>query len=347
MGEDGAPRRARYLFWVILGALSTALPEVTAGSDLYPFFKAADYLLVIPLYSLHILVLWYVVWRGGRPRLYNLFPAGALFGLYEAYLTKVIWSPTWAAEPFSVFGVAVVETLVLVLFWHSFLAFIVPLLVAETSLTCSREIAGGLPEWLGGRLARLRGGYLFLVFPFVGGLFQSVNTHSIWDAVFSGLTSTVIVVGLVYVWRRRVGCGYTLRSLLPTRREFRVLLALLLLLYGLMGVFWRPEALPGLGPQLAVWALYLFFGGLLYLGLRKSRVDESGDAVAGLDFSPSGMLLFGAVFTLGSLLGEASGLSFVAVYGVWVGGIVLGLYVLVYTARSVLSTVNHMLDTQR
>jgi len=335
MGDGGAPRRARYLFWVILGALSTAIPEVIAGSDLYPFFKVTDYLLVIPLYTLHSLVLWYVVWRGGRPRLYNLFPAGALFGLYEAYMTKVIWSPTWAAEPFRVFGVAVVETLVLVLFWHSFLAFIVPLFVAETSMTCSREIVGGLPAWLGGRLARLRDGYLFLVFPFIGGLFQSVNTHSMRDAVFSGLTSTAVIVGLVYVWRRRVGCGYPLRSLLPTRNEFRVLLALLLLLYGLMGVFWRPDALPGLGPQLAVWALYLLFGGLLYLGLRRSRVDESGGPVAGLDFSLGGMLLFGAVFSLGSLLGEATGLSFVAVYGVWITGIVFGFYVLVYTVRSV------------
>jgi len=320
---------------LILGALSTAIPEVIAGSDLYPFFKVTDYLLVIPLYTLHSLVLWYVVWRGGRPRLYNLFPAGALFGLYEAYMTKVIWNPTWAAEPLRVFGVAVVETLVLVLFWHSFLAFIVPLFVVEASMTCSREIAGGLPAWACGRLARLRDGYLFLVFPFIGGLFQSVNTHSMRDAGFSGLTSTLIIVGLVYVWRRRYGCRYPLRVLLPTRNEFRVLLALLLVLYSLMGVFWRPKALPGLGPQLAVWALYLFFGSLLYLGLRKSRVDESGSPVTEPNTSLGGMLLFGAVFSLGSLFGEATGLSFLAVYGVWVLGIVFGFYVLVYTVRSV------------
>jgi len=336
MGDDGAPRRARYLFWVILGALSTAIPEVIAGSDLYPFFKVTDYLLVIPLYTLHSLVLWYVVWRGGRPRLYSLFPAGALFGLYETYMTKVIWDPTWAAAPFRVFGVAVVETLVLVMFWHSFLAFIVPLFIAETSLTCSREIAGGLPAWASGRLARLQERCLFLVFPFVGGLFQSVNVHSLRDAVFSGLTSTVVIVGLVYVWRRLYGRRHSLRGLLPTRNEFRVLLALLLLLYGLMGVFWRPEALPGLGPQLAVWALYLFFGGLLYLGLRKSRVDESGSPVTEPNTSLGRMMLFGAVFSLGSLLGEATGLSFVAVYVVWILGIVFGFIVLVYTVRSVL-----------
>jgi hypothetical protein len=54
---------------------------VISGSDIYPFFKIIDYLIVIPLYTLHSLVLWYVIWNWGKPRLYNLFPAGAIFGL--------------------------------------------------------------------------------------------------------------------------------------------------------------------------------------------------------------------------------------------------------------------------
>ncbi len=85
-----APKKIRYTFWLLLGVLSTVIPEVIAGSDIYPFFKITDYLIVIPLYTLHSLVLWYVIWNWGKPRLYNLFPAGAIFGLYEAYMTKVI-----------------------------------------------------------------------------------------------------------------------------------------------------------------------------------------------------------------------------------------------------------------
>ena len=132
--------KIRLLFWIILGSFSVYFAEVVSGSDMYPFFNLVSYLLVLPLYTLHTLVLWYVVFHHGRGVMYVLFPAGALFGLYEAYITKVLWSPTWGDAIFKVGGVAVVETMVLVFFWHAFMAFILPLFLAETYLTSSREI---------------------------------------------------------------------------------------------------------------------------------------------------------------------------------------------------------------
>ncbi|MFC1802764.1 hypothetical protein ACFL0D_02230 [Thermoproteota archaeon] len=327
-----APRRIRYLFWLVLGALSTVIPEVIAGSDLYPFFKITDYLIVIPLYTLHSLVLWYIIWNWGKPRLYNLFPAGAIFGLYEAYMTKVIWDPTWSALPLKVFGIALVETLILVLFWHSFLAFIVPLFVAE-SLTSSREIIQGLPVWFSDWLVKLKVGRKYLLLPFIAGFFQSINTPTLQDSIMSGLTSTVITITLVSVWKKTSGSEFTLRSLLPNQREFKFLLSLLLIMYGFMGVFWRPEALPGIVQQVTVWVLYLFFGTLLYIGIKKSREDISLNPVE-IILSDRNMLFFGVVFTLGSIFGKASRLSIIAVIFVWFGGIIFGLYVLVKTTWS-------------
>ena len=84
--------KAKYLFWLIMGALSTVLAEVVAGSSPFPFFDAWGILVVFPLYTLHILVLSYIVFRKCVPTLKNLFLAGALFGLYEAYITKVLWT---------------------------------------------------------------------------------------------------------------------------------------------------------------------------------------------------------------------------------------------------------------
>ena len=106
--------------------------EVVSGSDMYPFFNVVSYLLVLPLYTLHTLVLLYIVFNYGRGEMYVLFPAGAIFGLYEAYITKVLWNPTWSEAEFKIVGVAVIEAMVLVLFWHAFLAFILPLFLAET-----------------------------------------------------------------------------------------------------------------------------------------------------------------------------------------------------------------------
>ena len=329
-----APRRVRYLFWLVLGALSTAIPEVIAGSDLFPFFKLTDFLLVIPLYTLHTLVLWYIIWSNGKPRLYNLFPAGAIFGLYEAYMTKVIWSPTWSAYPLKVFGVAVIETLVLVFFWHSFLAFIVPLFVAETALTNSREIASRLPEWMWMRIIKLKNGKSWIFLPVIAGLFQGINTQTLQEAAFSGFTSTLIILSLIVLWKRVGGEKYSLRNLLPTQGEFRVLLIILLFYYGFMGVFWRPEALPGIVPQAAVWSLYLIFGVLLALGLRKSNIDINKNTGENLFVSMRNMFYFGVIFSLCAFIGKATGLSIIAVYLVWFGGIIFGFYTFVKVINS-------------
>jgi hypothetical protein len=331
---EKAPKNLKYFFWLVLGAFSTVVPEVIAGSDLYPFFKITDYLIVIPLYTLHSLVLWYIVWNWGKPRLYNLFPAGAIFGLYEAYMTKVIWNPTWSEFPLKLFGIALVETLILVLFWHSFLAFIVPMLVVE-SLTCSREINHGLPIWFSNWIRKVSFGGKYLILPFIAGVFQSINTTNLQDSIFSGLTSTLIIMVMVNLWKRFGGKEYSLRSLLPTKREFNFLLFILLFMYGLMGIFWRPEALPGITDQISVIALYLFFGSLLYFGIKKSQEDTS---INPMEFviSDRGMILFGIIFTLGSIFGKASGFSIIVVYFVWFGGIIFGLYVLFHSIRTLI-----------
>lgn len=326
-----ASRKTRYTFWLVLGVLSTVIPEVIAGSDIYPFFKITDYLIVIPLYTLHSLVLWYVIWNWGKPRLYNLFPAGAIFGLYEAYMTKVIWNPNWSAAPLKVGGIAIVETMILVLFWHSFLAFIVPLFVAE-SLTSSREILQGLPQWFSSWLEKFRNGRKYLILPFIAGSFQAINTPTIQESLFSGLTTTIITMAIIKVWRRSTESRYSLRCLLPTNKEFKSLLTLLLIFYVLMGVFWIPELLPGLGPQITVLFLYLFFGVLLYNGIRKSREDASVNPIE-INLSDRKMVIFGIVFTLGSVIGKATGLSIFVVYLVWFGGIIFGLFVLVNNLR--------------
>jgi hypothetical protein len=326
-----APKKIRYSFWLVLGVLSTVIPEVIAGSDIYPFFKITDYLIVIPLYTLHSLVLWYVVWNWGKPRLYNLFPAGAIFGLYEAYMTKVIWNPNWSDAPLKIGGIAIVETMVLVLFWHSFLAFIVPLFVAE-SLTSSNEILQGLPQWFSDWLEKFRNGRKYLILPFIAGSFQAINTPTVADSLFSGLSTTIITMAIIVAWRRTSKTGYTFRSMLPTKKEFNALLTMLLVFYVLMGVFWTPELLPGIGPQVTVWVLYLFFGGLLYSGIKKSREETTVNPVE-INLTDRKMVIFGAVFTLGSFLGKATGFSLFIIYFVWFGGIIFGLIVLQKTIQ--------------
>jgi len=334
MGSPGTC--TKLFFWVILGALSTYFAEVWSGSQIYTFYNPLSYILVIPLYTLHTLFLWTLVWRYGRPWFYALFPAGCLFGLYEAYITKVLWNPTWASEFPRIFGIALTETMVLVLFWHCFMSFIIPLLLAETIFTNSCEIYSLLPDWALKIVKVIEKKRLYYLLPVLGGVFQSTGAPTVLDAALSGIMTTLFVVVLMVLWRRNIGKIYHMRSLLPDSRQFKIIGVLLLAYYLITGFTMRPEEIPGLGAQATIWVLYLFFGGLLYLSLRKSRTIEEN----GLDFqlqpSPIHLIFLGVLISLGSVIGFESGINYVSALLVWLLGILFGLYVLIQTIRSIL-----------
>ena len=136
--DHAPPRRVRWLFWAILGAFSVFFAEVTIGSMMFPFVDPFGLLVTCPLYGLHILVLSTLVLKRGRASFASLFFAGNLFGLYEAYITKALWNPPWhTALGGRVGGVGVLEAMILVLFWHAIMSFLVPLVAAERFLTSS------------------------------------------------------------------------------------------------------------------------------------------------------------------------------------------------------------------
>jgi len=265
----------KLLFWAILGALSVFFAEITIGSSAFAFSDAWGIIVVCPLYSLHLLVLARIVWSRGRPRFSALFFAGALFGLYEAYMTKQLWNPTWSDDPFRLGGVAVFETLVLVLWWHPLMAFVVPLLVGETALCRSRHVARALPRRLQRALFGKGGGaVLSLLAVLFGVLFSSAHTHRPTPGHI--LVSAVVAVGvlsaLVWLWRRATrGVRLALPDLLPTKREMVLLCICLGLQYVGLGIALRRDALPGLGPQATVWLLYAAFIAGLWLSLRRPR----------------------------------------------------------------------------
>ncbi len=196
--EISIPRKHQYLFWIILAAFSTFFAEVFSGSDMFPFFNAWGILVVVPLYGLHIILLGSLVYRADKPRFSSLIFAGMLFGLYEAYLTKVLWAPPWG-DPVIIAGFAPVETIVLVLWWHAWFSFIIPLLVAEKLLTGSTSLGHSLPGKIG-KFFNSWGG-LAVVMAF-GGLFQSINSPDVGASLLSGISTTAVLVGLVLLWKR-------------------------------------------------------------------------------------------------------------------------------------------------
>ncbi|MCO6041393.1 hypothetical protein [Thermococcus alcaliphilus] len=302
----------RYVFWFIIASLSALFGEVAIGSTLYPFFSPWGVLVILPLYGLHTLVLASIVYRFGRPRFETLYLVGIIFGLYEAYITKIIWNPDWES-PIQVGGISVLELLVVVFFWHPFMSFMIPVGAAEL-LTSRRKL---LPEFV---LKRP------LLFAIILGALESSNSPSPLHS-FLSLASTLTVILLLIWWWRKHYEGENLDDLLPTLKELRVLIPLLLVYYIVLGLGIKREAIPGLGAQAFIWFLYALTFYLLYRSLKKSRGVEVERIVApslnGLVMLSLVWIISGVAFsTLKLFIHE---LKYLIIVALWLFGALIGL----------------------
>ena len=334
-------RLTKFFSWFILGAFSVFFAEVVSGSSMFPYFEAWGIFAIMPLYTLHILVLSYVVYNIGRPRFYTLFSAGIIFGMYEAYITKVLWSPPWGDPFILVGGIAAIETIVLVLWWHPFWAFMIPLFAGENLLSGSNEIVNGLPDRFKGLLNSNKAYLLLPLFAFIAGALQSGNSPSPVHSLLSGFSTTGFLILLIAVWRKITkGREYSLRQLLPSKKEFYVLFFLLIVLYVVTGIFLRPEALPGFGPQINIWLIYAVFFVLFYLHLKISRNTTLPGTISLTRSVPWKKLFFLAlVFTLASATFTAAGIGLVIMIVMWICGIIVGILLLILSVKDLIAKV--------
>jgi hypothetical protein len=327
------PFRVKLLFWLLLGALSVILAEVVSFSSPFAFFDLWGLLVVYPLYTVHVLVLAYIIFRRHRVTLHSLLLAGAILGMYEAYLTKVLWSPTWGEMPWVMGGLYLGQTAILVLFWHPLMAFALPVVVAENAFTSTTETADLLPGLIQKVRQSPRGRWLLVAgFALFCALPAATNAPSPAVALLSAAAASVFFGGLCLLWWRLAQRqGYTFRSLLPNSREAAVLIGLLLVVYLWQGAFIRPEALPRtVGPHLTVWAIYLVLFGLLYLNVRRAPRYAALEAVGAHPLPWRSLLLFAIVYGLASALGVlVKPVAFIGVITFWALCPSLGLVVLV------------------
>jgi hypothetical protein len=325
----------KIFFWIVLGFLSVFFAEAVSGSQIFAFFTAWGYIAIFPLYTLHTLVLGYIAFRFGRGSFYPLYFAGTLFGMYEAYITKVLWLPPWSEKPFTIGGVGVIETLMLVFFWHAFMSFIVPLFVAENVLTSSRFIGKGLPERLKNFIQK-KESKILIIAAVLCGLSQSVNSPTAMQSLLSGSSTTACVIALMYLWRRNAGrTRWTITELLPNKKEFIVLFVLLGIFYALTTFGLTPEKLPKMGPQITIWILYAILITLLILSFKKSRNLTGEPLQTTITFSWKLVFLLAGTFTATSTLS-------VLLFGngkklaggiVWIAGILAGVITFILAVR--------------
>lgn len=300
------PSKGRKLaFWILTGMISVVFVEVPAGSAMFPFFTLWGLLVVLPLYLLHSVFLAAVVFRFGRPRFWTLYAAGVLYGMYEAYITKVLWTSFRPEGPFvTVGGIALFETIILVLYLHPLLAFVVPLFFTEILCTNSSEVAQGLPAGVRGSIRRHPAWWIGLLMALLG-FMQFVNSPSVMKSILSGAGNSVVVGLALLWWRKSGGAAYSFRELLPGPTGMRIYGFLLLGYYLFWGFLLKPTAIPGVfHGQLTIWLIYAVVLFIVFRCLHQSRCGtmEPSDAGFGLGppfaFSWRGFVLSCAVATV-------------------------------------------------
>jgi hypothetical protein len=274
------PSRGRKLaFWILVGMISVVFVEVPAGSTMFPFWTVWSLLVVLPLYLLHSVFLAGVVFRFGRPGFWPLFAAGMLYGMYEAYITKVLWTSFRPEGPFlTVTGVAFFETILLVFFLHPLLAFVVPLLFTELLCTSSSEVTEGLPRRVQQAIRRHPARWIGALMAFLG-FMQFINSPSVAKSLLSGAGNSLILGLAVFWWRRSGGATYSLRELLPGANGMKILGLALFIWYVFWGVAIKPKSIPSvLNGQLTVWVLYVVLILVFLASLSRSRREPAAPA---------------------------------------------------------------------
>ena len=279
-----APVGMRMVFWLIVGAFSTAFAEVTCSNEPFVFFSLQGYLVVLPLYSFHIIVLASLILRRGAPHWSVLYMAGVLFGLYEAYITKVLWMPTWLEEsggsPWLHIGnVAWFETIMLVLWWHPYMAFLVPLVIVERCMTASGQVWSGLPAGIQHSEQHRHRKWVGAIF--LMAWLTAVGPTNLAASLLSVGGSAIVLGGSVILWRSLLhGHRYTLPQLLPGRTGFGIFTVLLVGYYLFFGLFLRRHIHPGWIGRGIILLMYLGASTLLIRGLHTRLRHDNGSSSA-------------------------------------------------------------------
>ncbi len=305
---DITGHRARGLYWLILSLLSVFLAEVVTGSFRWGVFAFWGVISLIPLYGLHAVILMTLTHRHGIPRIAVMTSAGAVFGLYEAYITKVIWAPYFDIPHLQLLGTDVGALLWVILAYHPLMSFIMPVAAADALCLHTGMWRLWTPKIL--RLALLNERSRDRVVASLGiaaGLFNGCANPAKDYAVtmLAVMLNACLIAVCVDRFNRISGSSLVAASKVrPNRRQLGIMFLALMVVYALFGYFMRPDKLPALRYHISVWVMYGFFIWLFVKGSGSHCVCGEPHRRHQLFTDPQYVCIrFGCYMVLGILVG--------------------------------------------
>ena len=264
---DARPRGAMVLPRLFIGMVVLICTEVFSGASVavglwHPWTWVVTYW----LYFAHFFLFTTLAVRTRRTGIWSLYLWGVLFGLYESWITKVIWHGYSGDGEFVMgsLGPYGLSELSMVFIFHPVAAFILPLAVSCALCPPLRRLFPDL-AWLASRTrgARAVRVYLIASFAVVLGMNSGGPVHLVANLLFA-----LVVLGIVARLARPRLAHWGGEDIVVIRGwRFIALCAYLAALYGLTYVYLRPDGLPSIPVQLWTFAAYA----ILIAGLRRHR----------------------------------------------------------------------------
>jgi len=265
------PADSRWSQLVLIGFLSMVFAEAFSGSSILWFIDGWSWFVTLPLYWSHTLLFLNLAMRSKRTSVGQLYLWGILFGLYESWVTKVLWAGYFTDPPLlgTVFGFAIAENIVLLMFWHPVMAFVLPILVfqilAQAGSTANEGMETAFPTHTS-FLQRSRWNSVFYLYAFIiGSLFMIVSSG--YNFIVAGITalgSLILILIPYYLIKRRGGRPFSIQSLRLGRKGLTVTAAYVILLYAITFPILLPERIPSIETIIATFFIYAFVILLIY-----------------------------------------------------------------------------------
>lgn len=252
--------------------------EVFSGASQVWFFDAWGLFITFPLYLGHLLFFINLAMKTKRTSIPQLYLWGMLFGLYESWITKVLWwgYPTSEGAIFGLFlGIATFEFIVLVFFWHPIFSFVLPILVFEmlslsvnSSLNIEEKVFSSHLNFL----KKNKKTYLFLMFLSLFASFLTLGTGCDLLLSFFALLGSFGIILLLYFAGKKVDKErFSIFSFQFGKKGLTIVVAYIIGLNVITYFILLPERLPDwIIPYLIIILWYV----LIAILLKYSRNNE-------------------------------------------------------------------------
>ena len=276
MSEEGATNKSSIIAIVVFGFLSMIISQVFTGTSPLWFLGATNWFMILPLYWAQSLLLINLALRYERTSITQLYLWGVIFGLFEGWITKVIWVGYMGETPAlgEFLGFAVGEFLIYVLFWHAVFSFVLPILAFQIIVqnTNKGDAAPVETSHLKVIANNTSNKILLGVFTVISSIFVTVglgsDTLAVLVAAGANFTYLYLLNWFATSWNTK---PLNLESLRLGERGLSITIVYLIAIYVVSFFTYSVENLPGIGTILLTIGFYIVVIALIFISPKDTR----------------------------------------------------------------------------